>query len=75
MSDAKSIERANSYRQMMDSWAWKDFEANILNAKRIDALEKAIFSTTMEDVQLERGKVKCVDAIKADIGYILGDLE
>lgn len=70
---AQSIEKANAYRQMMESWAWKDFEKNILDAKRLDALEAGISSSTMDAVQMERGKVKCVDAIKADLHFILAE--
>lgn len=71
---AKSIEKANSYRLMMSSWAWKDFEINILNQKRLDALEAGINAPSMEMVQVERGKVKCVDSIHADLGFIMSDV-
>lgn len=70
--DRKAIERANGYRQMMSSWAWKDFQ-NILNAKRTEALEKGIDCNDIKDVQLQRGIVKCIDSIATDIGYIVGD--
>jgi len=65
----KRKERGASYRNMMQSWAWKDFEQNILNVERQDALEKLVLKN---DDQL-RGTVKCVDRIKSEIGLIVGE--
>lgn len=70
MSDAKAIERANSYRMMMDQWAWKDFDL-IMDDTRKNALEKAVFASSMEEVQIQRGIVKCIDSLKNDVGFIL----
>lgn len=70
MSDPKDIERANSYRQMMSIWAWKDFEKE-LETIRQDALEMAIISTDLQQVYIQRGIVKCIDSIKASVGSIL----
>lgn len=75
MSDqdkAKEIERANSYRQMMTNWAWKDFEKE-LETIRQDALEMAIVSTNLENVYIQRGIVKCIDSIKSNVGSILDE--
>lgn len=72
MSDSKSIERANSYRQMMSVWAWTDFSI-LLDTIRQDALESAINSTDLTQVYIQRGIVKCVDKIRGEIGFILED--
>jgi len=72
--DKKTIEKANSYRQMMDQWAWKDFKG-IMDQRRNDALEKTIWASTMEEVQVQRGYVKCIDSLNSEIDYILGALD
>ena len=68
---AKAIERANSYRQMMDLWAWKDLQS-FLESTRTAALESAVISDEIKDIQMWRGYVKCLDSINSHIGYILG---
>ena len=73
MTDARAIERASSYRNMMDSWAWKDFHGSVLKEIRQEALEKAIVAETMDQVQMARGYVKCLDSIESQLGYILGE--
>lgn len=69
MSDPKAIERANSYRTMMGSWAWKDFE-EILKTERQTALEQAVVASRIEDVNIYRGVVKCIDSINSEIDSI-----
>lgn len=66
----KAIERANSYRQMMELWAWKDFFKFIEDLRR-EALESAIEKDSIKDVQVQRGIVKAVDKIQSEIDYIL----
>lgn len=66
----QAIERANAYREMMQSWAWKDY-CKILNTTRMDALEKAVVSKTMEEVQVQRGIVKAIDLITGEISFIM----
>lgn len=67
----KAIERANSYRQMMDLWAWKDFE-RFLDETRQSALEKGIKTKDSDERNDLRGIVLCIDSIKSELGYILG---
>lgn len=67
---AKAIERANSYRQMMDLWAWKDFE-KYLDETRQNALETGIRTKDNDERNNLRGIVLCVDSIKSELGYIL----
>lgn len=69
---AKAIERANSYRDMMRSWAWKDFE-EILKNERQTALEQAVVCSDIKDVQMYRGIVKCIDSINSELESILRD--
>ena len=66
----KKIERANSYREMMGTWAWKDF-VQVLKELRQSNLEAVIFVDSVEAIQLARGQVKSVDTILANVGYIL----
>lgn len=70
MSDGKAIERANSYRDMMNSWAWKDFE-EIMKSERQAALERGISASDLKDVQINRGFVQCVDSLQSEIESIL----
>lgn len=67
---SKAIEKANSYRQMMEFWAWKDFEL-FLQEQRRTALEMAVNSDELKDIQVQRGIVKCLNAIENHLGYIL----
>jgi hypothetical protein len=69
--DAKRIERSNAYRQMMDLWAWKDFQLNVLDETRREALEAAIISEELKDIQVQRGIVKGVDSIMAQVDFIV----
>jgi hypothetical protein len=70
MSDPKAIERANSYRDMMRSWAWKDFE-EIMKSERQSALEAAIVSSDIKDVQEKRGFVRCIDSLFSELETVL----
>lgn len=68
--DGKAIERANSYRDMMRSWAWKDFE-ELMKGERQSALERGISASDLKDVQLNRGFVQCIDSLQAELESIL----
>ena len=68
--DTKAIERANAYRQMMDLWAWKDF-LNFIREVRQSSLESAIEMKDISEIQIARGKVKCIDEIFGELDYIL----
>lgn len=63
-------EKKNSYIDMVRFDAWRDFEM-FLDNERSTALELGINSSDIKDVQVNRGKVQQIDAIKAHIGYIL----
>lgn len=67
---ARAIERANSYRQMFETFAWKDFEL-FLKEQRRTALEMAVNSDELKDIQVQRGIVRCLNEIESHIGYIL----
>ena len=68
---AQAVERANSYRIMMESWSWKDFQ-KFMEEERRTALEMAIHADDIRDIQVQRGIVKAFDSIQAHLGYILG---
>ena len=63
-------QKAVSYQQMMDMWAWKDFSV-FLEEERKSALELAVDSDDIKNVQLNRGKVKQLDAISSHVSSIL----
>lgn len=67
---AKAIERANSYRQMMESWAWKDF-SEVARERRSAALEKALNAVSMDEVQQARGAVRFHDSLMSELDFIL----
>lgn len=69
--NTKAIERAESYRSMMNMWAWKDFQDNVLKDHRQQALEVAITSSAIEGVQLNRGKVLEIDSIFSELDSIV----
>ncbi len=66
----KAVERANSYRQMMEQWAWKDFKS-ILDQTRQSALERGINASMIEETQVQKGFVKCIDSIYGELNFIL----
>jgi hypothetical protein len=70
-----SDEKAAAYNAMMESWAWKDFQKEILDQIRREALEEAIRSDNPITIQVARGKVQAIDRIETDIGFILKPLE
>ena len=65
-------ERAVSYRQMMENWAWKDFN-NFLESERQSALEDSINLNDLSQIQVKRGMVKAFDSIKSHLGFVLGE--
>ncbi len=69
-----AIERANSYRLMIQSWPWKDFE-RYLDETRQSALEKGIHLKDSDERNAQRGIVVCIDSIRAELGYILNGTE
>lgn len=69
---AQAIEKANSYRDMLKLWAWKDLYMTIQEIRK-SALEQAVFSNEIENVQVQRGKVKAIDEILGSIDFILED--
>lgn len=71
MSDSKAIERAESYKSMMNTWAFKDFE-QFLKDERQKALEIGIAASSIEGVQLNRGKVLEIDSILSELDSIVG---
>lgn len=64
--------KANLYREMMRSEAWQDFDLFLMN-ERTTALELGINSSDIKDVQLNRGKVQQIDAIKNHMGYVINE--
>lgn len=71
-SDEKEIERANSYRQMFEQWAWKDL-SRIIDEVRNQAFQDAIYASEISKVQECRGIVKGIDSILGEINYIVGE--
>lgn len=68
--DQKAKEKAQAYKEMMNSWAWKD-HMNFMDEMRREALEKAIATSSMEEVQVQRGIVKAIDRLKGEADYVL----
>lgn len=71
---AKAIERANSYRQMMEMWAWKDFQ-RLIREKEFDN-EVAFHNAPQEhltpmNIGEYRGWKKAFLWMEQEIGFIL----
>jgi len=69
VDNEKEIERANSYRDMMNLWAFKDLYSEIEEIRKV-SLESAISSATIESVYEARGKVKGIDQLLSTIEHI-----
>lgn len=66
----KAIERANSYRDMLNLWAWKDLMGQIRDEK--DArIEKLL--VVGGDVEFVRGFTAALRFIDTSIAYILSE--
>lgn len=70
MTDAKAIERSESYKAMMNTWAFKDF-VEIMGHERQTALEQAVVASKIEDVNVYRGIVKCIDSLLSELDSIV----
>ncbi len=68
--NTKAIERAESYRSMFNMWAWKDF-TEILRNERQTALEQAVVASKIEDVNVYRGIVRCIDSLMSELDSIV----
>ncbi len=66
----KAIERAENYKSMMNLWAWKDF-IEIVKDDRQKALEQGIVSSSIEGVQINRGKVIEIDSLLSELDSIV----
>ncbi len=71
---AQSIERANSYRQMMESWAWKDFQT-VMTALKTEA-RTGMDALDVDNITVARtaeylGYIKAFNKIENELGYIL----
>ena len=66
---AQAIERANSYRMMLDSWAWKDLWARIEEEKS-GKLEALMTQEGSDDLDFTRGFVKAINWIKDEISFV-----
>lgn len=72
----RAIERANSYREMMDLWAWKDFQS-ILKQHRSSAIQSITSfdasSANLCQVGEIRGALKELDQIEFELSSILNN--
>jgi hypothetical protein len=76
MEKSKAIERANSYRQMVGLWAWKDFEKEILEieneaSRKIDTV--VLDQNAGMVIAEARGERKSLQKLYDRINYILGE--
>lgn len=67
-------DKANSYRQMMELWAWKDFEA-YLDTLRASMVNDFIAFEATEAVEFKAGQYKgaldCLNRIKKELEFII----
>lgn len=73
---AKSIERANSYRQMFELWAWKDLVREIEEMKK-DA-RNGIENIDVDKINSNRtaeyiGFMKAFSKIENHLGYVTSE--
>ena len=76
--DKKAIERANSYREMMNLWAWKDFvnEVELLRAASANTIDTVVLDENAPMVIAEaRGERKGLSKILTIASQILEDTE
>ena len=72
MSDAKAIERANAYREMTNSWAFKDLMSRFVEEKN-SRLEKLMAQKGSEDLERTKGFVEAVHWLDTEVGFVIGE--
>ncbi len=72
----KRIDTANSYKQMFEMWAWKDFQSH-LNALRESTVNDFISFEAKEAVEFKAGQYKgfldCLRKIQTDLEFLTKD--
>lgn len=70
----KSVERANSYRDMMGLWAWKDFES-ILDWYEDQSFKdlKVLSSSSGYEFEVGKliGRMKVIDDLRDEVNRII----
>jgi len=72
----KAIERSNSYREMMNSWAWKDFVSLLESIQKegIDEIDRAFNLTgELRELGINNGIAKraVISRIFSEINFII----
>ena len=67
---AVKIERANSYRDMMNSWAWKDLMIVMAQEKK-QQIENILSLGSKGDLDFARGFVKGLDWVENEANFVL----
>lgn len=77
MSDQAKKDLADAYRLMMESAAWKHFDANILGIVEQQALRDedstALGDLTVASISECRGRRNAIRKIKSDVAYIVNE--
>lgn len=72
----KRLDRAISYKQMFEMWAWKDFQS-ILSGLRESTVNDFISFEAKEAVEFKAGQYKgfldCLRKIQSDLEFITKD--
>lgn len=62
-------EKAVAYRQMFELFAWKDFQANLVDEKQA-AINSMVASDDMKDIHVSRGIIKCLNSIESFLEHV-----
>jgi hypothetical protein len=65
----QAVERANSYRAMINSWAWKDLIKRLQEEK--ESKTNRLFDGKKEDFEVTKGFILALKFIDSEIGFIL----
>lgn len=70
------IEKGNLYKQMLDTWAWKDFD-RFLETIEKDAVNQFLSFSETDGIEFKLGQLKgeilCVRKIKNELAYIVSE--
>lgn len=70
----KEIDRANSYKQMFELWAWKDFQS-FLEKIKVETVNDFIAFNEQRAVEFRAGEFKgvltCLEKIRNELNYIV----
>lgn len=69
IDEAAKLERANLYREMMNTWAFKDFMSRVRQEKD-DNVAKVMSQKGAENLEWTKGFVACQNFMENELSFV-----